>query len=1376
MVLTREEKTSLQAFSGLSLNKNQVEIIINRALTDREWRAYNRDYKAIFTQIAKQASNVAAKKLRVKRVKPSDEEIALLREGKLKPYLEDHKKVFKQVALDTAKKALTKKTKVSTQKQEAISQLSQIRKQQADNEKKIRTYNIERVLEYRSTKFNAGRSDWKIRGDVSMNNLDMAIKDLIDMMTQNEPENVLIQLSIRFPHTDKQPHTTLLSKQEAIDLLYDWISFTVEYREVKISDATITLLKIYVPTGGTRNNKIVNKSETRSIVSIQNVDTLCCVKSILVCLAYNHLEKLQLIFKNNLTENEINQINYKRQQQNYTNIHNGTFSTNELTYIRQATSKLQTELAKAFHRIFDIPIKQSGNSLSDVNAIAEKLNMQITVYAINRDIVHSTSEKDAKLHILLDKNHYDAIVNISGFKGAERKIYCNACNSSPECRKAPKDTKTCTQCNKLFYNEGCLNNHLRNNRCTEYSYRCNKCKKVMQSKHRPMMEHICGELHCENCKQYVMHPHDCFMQRKKLNQPSEKYMFYDFETYLDKNKKHVVNYAVLQDFKGNEWTFNNIDAFCVHVFRKEHKGYTFIAHYAKGYDIQFILNWLVGRGLKPDIVNVGNKVLSLEVKFDYSIRFIDSMSFTLCPLREFPKTFELDELAKGYFPHKFNTPENQNYEGKYPEPESYGYETMKKKEREEFMKWYESVKDKKFSFRVEMHKYCKSDVDILRRGCLKLRELFLQVAKIDPFQYITIASVCSAIYRNECLPENTIGIVNEAPSDNYSIKSTKWMKYLSTKYFLNIKHACNGGEQVLQFRDGKRLRVDGLCRENNTVYQFQGCYYHGCPVCFDGYMINSKNNKYMKDLYETTIKIENLIRSSGLNLVTIWEHDFDNDNDMKSTKLTEYDLVEPPRLRDAFYGGRTEPIKLLKNFDKDNEAGKYIDVCSLYPTVMFYDEFPVGHPTRIVKPRCYEENWFGLVHCKVLPPKGLYIPVLPYKQKTAEAHKLMFGLCRMCMAKCEVKCNHYKHVRCSEACNSANCLDCKTASIVLKNNCQRCHEFKSAKCCHSDDERAITGFWTTVEIKKAREKGYKVVEIYEVQHFEKRSTELWRNYIKKFLKIKLETSPFSCSEDEYRNKAKLLGIELGELKPNPGLRFIAKICLNSLWGKFGQNPKVTHREYIDNVSRFYEIVINKKIENLSVAFIEGSNELIYVTYDEKDACLKASYNTNIYVACFTASHARLRLYELMDKLNLNLCYCDTDSIIYIENEKTEKIVKPYLGDSLGKWTDELNGRKITYWNCAQPKDYGYILDDGEVKGKCKGFRVNAETEEKMTFEERTRLINRQVNSVNINYSQFVIKNTEIFTKQMVKQWSFKFDKRIIKTISENEIDTFPYGF
>jgi len=93
MALTTEERKSLQAFKDLKLDKTQVQIIIKRSLTDREWKAYNRDYKTIFNQVAKQAANVALKKFKVKNVKPSDEDIDLLRsekyQSKIKPYLED---------------------------------------------------------------------------------------------------------------------------------------------------------------------------------------------------------------------------------------------------------------------------------------------------------------------------------------------------------------------------------------------------------------------------------------------------------------------------------------------------------------------------------------------------------------------------------------------------------------------------------------------------------------------------------------------------------------------------------------------------------------------------------------------------------------------------------------------------------------------------------------------------------------------------------------------------------------------------------------------------------------------------------------------------------------------------------------------------------------------------------------------------------------------------------------------------------------------------------------------------------------------------------------------------------------------------------------
>src|SRR5208282_889858 len=89
------------------------------------------------------------------------------------------------------------------------------------------------------------------------------------------------------------------------------------------------------------------------------------------------------------------------------------------------------------------------------------------------------------------------------------------------------------------------------------------------------------------------------------------------------------------------------------------------------------------------------------------------------------------------------------------------------------------------------------------------------------------------------------------------------------------------------------------------------------------------------------------------------------------------------------FGGRTNATKLL--YKNKKHKIRYIDVCSLYPTVQFYDYYPIGHPIKIFKPSKFDKNWYGFIKCKVIPPKGLYHPVLPVKLA-----KLLFPLCMNC--------------------------------------------------------------------------------------------------------------------------------------------------------------------------------------------------------------------------------------------------------------------------------------------------------------------------------------------------------------------------------------------
>ena len=83
-----------------------------------------------------------------------------------------------------------------------------------------------------------------------------------------------------------------------------------------------------------------------------------------------------------------------------------------------------------------------------------------------------------------------------------------------------------------------------------------------------------------------------------------------------------------------------------------------------------------------------------------------------------------------------------------PSKKHYGYNQMKPDERTKFLNWYEECVSENcvFDFKKEILEHCRSDVDILRRGIIKLREDFIQLENIDPLCYSTITLVCMTIY------------------------------------------------------------------------------------------------------------------------------------------------------------------------------------------------------------------------------------------------------------------------------------------------------------------------------------------------------------------------------------------------------------------------------------------------------------------------------------------------------------------------------------------------------------------------------------------------------------------------------------------------------
>ncbi|CAG2254249.1 unnamed protein product [Mytilus edulis] len=485
--------------------------------------------------------------------------------------------------------------------------------------------------------------------------------------------------------------------------------------------------------------------------------------------------------------------------------------------------------------------------------------------------------------------------------------------------------------------------------------------------------------------------------------------------------------------------------------------------------------------------------------------------------------------------------ENQNYIGPYPDSTYYGCDYMSKDDRSDFLSWYKTKTNEVFDFAKEIKEYCCSDTTILREGVLRFRDLMLEVTGtgktknthgqgVDVLDYVTIASVCMGVYKTNFLkeqydlevlrhdtddidqipmtftekgfdvldhdtwkssetflsenPQSKFGQrkfvkspLAHVPSEgytkryNHSKSSIVWLEWMMKEEKMSIQHALNRGEFKIP---GTKFHVDGYCQETNEVFEFLGCLWHGCKKCFPCERSGTKTSltkQSMDELYVVTKKREKTIRELGYR--KIWEHDFASQlksNQRLKLFANNLDIEERLDPRLAFFGGRTDTTKLYFKVQNEEKI-KYVDFTSLYPWTNKYCRYPLHHPEIITKDFEELDTYFGLCKVKILPPRHLYHAVLPYR-----CHgKLTFSLCK-------------------------TCADTK-------------HQ---VKCTHNEQERSITGTYATPEVMVAKEKGYRVLKLYEVWHFpddtqydkQTNSGGLFTNYVQLFFKIKQEASGF----------------------------------------------------------------------------------------------------------------------------------------------------------------------------------------------------------------------------------------------------------------------------
>lgn len=177
-------------------------------------------------------------------------------------------------------------------------------------------------------------------------------------------------------------------------------------------------------------------------------------------------------------------------------------------------------------------------------------------------------------------------------------------------------------------------------------------------------------------------------------------------------------------------------------------------------------------------------------------------------------------------------------------------------------------------------------------------------------------------------------------------------------------------------------------------------------------------------------------------------------------------------------------------------------------------------------------------------------------------------------------------------------------------------------------------------------------------------------------------------------------------KDNP-MNLVAKLLMNSLYGKFGLNPQndvaqvldlkdpKTRSSFFDNADgkfnpehisdlikideRFY-VVVHKNVSN----FIHDEDDLYH------------GIDVNIAIASSITALGRLWMSDWKNREDTTLYYSDTDSIVI-----DRPLPDAYVGTGLGKYKLEYEISSAVF---LAPKVYGFKTLDGEEHIKVKGVK------------------------------------------------------------------------
>lgn len=874
---------------------------------------------------------------------------------------------------------------------------------------------------------------------------------------------------------------------------------------------------------------------------------------------------------------------------------------------------------------------------------------------------------------------------------------------------------------------------------------CKSCSKLVEwgckCQNHPMGFNKVVVVECKvcNCKVPRNHynKHECYMPTKVKKDPLDttKIFVLDLEAFQDKDPAtnkylHECNLGyIMAVYDDREWTFPDMGSLVRFLLDNEFMhGSVFWAHNGGGYDYQFLIRYLEDNNLIHTVTPRPNTLHKyLEVKLELggpskNIYFRDFMMLMTDSLRNIGKAFKLP-VCKGDFPHKFSKKEHQDYVGPLPPMDSeedwYSFKQMKNADEAQEARDYWMAQGQKYctcesnlfctcerpkwDYQKELKEYCRLDCLVLKEAVKAYRDQAIAFASeveydwkmegIDPLNYMTQSQIAIAFFtRGKVF--NDIAVTHDRLRPGFKKEKVRWLEgIMKQNPGLRINHCGNTFKDYYMIDN--KCYLDGYGVDDNgerVGYLYKNCGYDACPICHaeeirTNQIHPTRHIKYRIIRDANNRQIKGLMENNLLDkLIVRWSHE-DLLEDNEDTNDEKWNLFG---LRDIFYGGRTEVFSAYCNPSKLGMVAEYDDVCSLYPYVCSHKEMPIGYPEMYygeVRPidiaRLYanhEDPYFGFAKVRILPNDQDLIGVLPERIDG----KLKYTL-------------HEK-----------------------------------------------IGVWHTEFIHLALDRGYKILEVYEVWHWplHKRSVTAMRGYMQFFLRMKQEAEGWVKLGKDIYTKEELNNLtdemktnicdyiykqngDMARPRPecvevNPVKRQLAKIFLNCLWGKLCQKSAPELEKFIYGLQQYLRVIGSKRIDQSTVRFRHVNGGVYKARFKHlEDIDKLASSFINIPMAASVTAHAQVLLMRQMFVVGPErVLYCDTDSIIYLKFITDPK----YTSTGLGNWADEYPDKILKRFVALAPKCYAIDIEDDSMLFKCKGVRMTAENKRRTAFDELLKLV------------------------------------------------------